>query len=145
MSQLIADNEDGKKSLEDNKVLGIRWNEKDTLIIGVKYIFKNAAWIEVTKRNVLKVIASVYDPVSCLQPIIRLKLLFQETCLLNLGWGEFIGDLQAKWLRIVDEVRKYSDIELKRKYYVETLSDPVDKVYLHGSSDASEMAYGTCI
>ena len=42
-------------------------------------------------------------------------------------------------------LRKYSDIELKRKYYVEPLSDPVVNVYLHEFSDASEMAYGECI
>ena len=106
--------------------------------------FSKAVEIELTKRNVLKVI--VYDPVGYLQPIIiRLKLLFQEICLLNIGWDDLIGGLQAKWLSIVDELRKFSDIELKRRYYVEAIYDPVDRVYLHGFSDASEMAYGACV
>ena len=113
------------------KVLGIKWDEtKDTLIIGISDILDKAINIEPTKRNILCIIASIYDPVGYLQPlVIKLKLLFQEICVLNVGWDDSIGDLECKWINIVNDLRKSS---------VETL-------YLHGFSDAAMSAYGCCI
>ena len=47
------------------KVLGIRWNEvEDYLIMGVKEVSELAKDLKPTKRNVMKVIASIYDPVG---------------------------------------------------------------------------------
>ena len=72
-------------SRKNEKVLGIAWNEdNDTLILGVNELFESVINIEPTKRNILRVIASVYDPMGYIQPIIiKLKILFQEICLLN--------------------------------------------------------------
>ena len=37
--------------------------------------------LDITKRNVLKILAMFYDPIGLLQPIlINLKILFQEIC-----------------------------------------------------------------
>ena len=82
-------------SRTNQKVLGIDWDEnKDILKLGVGEIFKNAEKISPTKRNILKIIASIYDPIGLLQPIvIKLKLLFQEICLLNIAWDDNISPL----------------------------------------------------
>ena len=70
----------------DAKVLGIKWNDvNDTLQLGVSMIFEQAEKLSPTKRNILKIIASVYDPVGYLAPIVvNLKLLFQHFLLLHL-------------------------------------------------------------
>ena len=53
------------------KVLGTEWdNNKDILRLGVNKIFKNATKISLTKRNILKTIASVYDCIGILQLMI---------------------------------------------------------------------------
>ena len=95
---------------------------------------------------VLKVIASVYDPIGYLQPVVvKLKLLFQQICLLDIKWDDHIGNLETKWYNIVEDLRKLSEIRINRCYYDVDSNDPVNKVYLHGFSDASEVAYGACI
>ena len=55
--------------IKDMKVLGLAWNaSKDTLAIqDSKHVKEN---LKVTKRNVLKEIASVYDPLGLLCPVI---------------------------------------------------------------------------
>ena len=67
-------------------VICIIWNDlDDILVFDVKEMFKDALHINPTKRNILKVIASAYDPIRVLQPIwIKLKILFQNICKMNL-------------------------------------------------------------
>ena len=63
-----------------SKVLVIKWNNiNDTLQLGVREIFKEVNGLCPTKRNILKIIASIYDPVGYLAPVcVSLKLLFQD-------------------------------------------------------------------
>ena len=137
----------GNEKLENEKVLGLQWNEKgDTFVLNVVELFNSAVTIKPTKRNILKVIASVYDPVGYLQSvIIKLKLLFQEICILSIKWDDHIGKLESKWNNIVENLREFTEIQVNRCYYINSVNDPVDKIYLHGFSDASELAYGACV
>ena len=86
---------DDNCSITNRKVLDVEWDEQnDILKLGVREIFGKVTEISPTKRNILKVIASVYDPIGILQPIIiKLKLLFQEICLLNIDWDDDISPL----------------------------------------------------
>ena len=64
-----------KEEIDKPKVLGITWDcDKDTLSLGMKQIFDKAAVLLPTKRNILKSIASIFDPCGYLQNItINLK------------------------------------------------------------------------
>ena len=117
------------------------------MVLGVSEIFEQAVEIIPTKRNILKIIASVYDPVGFLQPIvIKLKILFQEICSLKIDWDDCIDDrLTNKWLQIVEVLKVYESIEIERCYYIAEVNDPVESVYLHGFSAASESAYAACV
>ena len=145
LRNLIAD--DDVLDEENAKVLGIRWNQtEDTLELGVNEIFVKADGIKPTKRNILKVIASIYDPVGYIQPVvIKLKLLFQEICLANIDWDNHIGDLEKKWVFIVKGLKTFANLKLERCYYIQNMNDPVDNIYLHGFSDASVVAFGACV
>ena len=62
---------------ENENVLGVAWHEKNNvvLIFGLRDIFNAAVNITPTKRNILSVIASVYDPIGYIQlVVIKLKL-----------------------------------------------------------------------
>ena len=86
-----------------------------------------------TKRRILK-IARIYDPCGFLQNVsITLKILFQQICLRSSGWDDEIDDdLREKWFQITEYLKEYKDIA-------------VNRIYLHGFSDASELAYAASI
>ena len=69
------------------KVLGIPWDsDEDILVYDFKTIMKDAHKSKPTKRNLLKIISSFYDPIGLIQPIlISLKILLQEAHRLKLG------------------------------------------------------------
>ena len=49
--------------------------------------------LDITKQNVLKILAMFHDPIGLLQPIlINLKRLFQEICKEKLSWDELSAD-----------------------------------------------------
>ena len=70
------------------KVLGVTWDNKaDTLISDFLDLIKEAKLLKPTKRNVLKILSSFYDPMGLIQPIIiGLKILMQNICKEKLGW-----------------------------------------------------------
>ena len=99
---------------ENENVLGVTWHEKnDALIFGLRDIFNAAANITPTKRNILSVIANLYDPIGYVQPIvIKSKLLFQEVCLLNVSWDDVISEqLLQKWMVIIESLRECIDFK----------------------------------
>ena len=100
-----------------------------------------------TKRNVQKAIASVFDPAGYLQPVvIMLKLLFQEICAAKVKWDTRLNvTLEEKWLKAVKCLKGYADMVIDRCYYFYDIDDPVKSVYLHGFSDASQVAFGACV
>ena len=75
--------------LEENlKVLGIDWHKQnDSFIIDLNKIYEADIELPTTKRNVLKIIASIYDPIGIISPVVVLfKILFQKISLLKCEW-----------------------------------------------------------
>ena len=130
-------------SINNDKVLGLYWNhKKDIISLKINEVFKEAINIIPTKRNILSVIASVYDPVGYLQPIvIKLKILFQKICRSKLEWDDDIGILVNKWKEIVTSLTSSETVSFNRCFYPYDINDPIDKCYLHGFSDASISAF----
>ena len=93
----------------------------------------------------IKLLASIYDPLGVLNPIVvTFKVFFQKLCLSKLGWDEHLdGDLLKEWNVIIDGLSDASDICVPRIYA--DMSRDVDCVELHGFADASVKAYGCCI
>ena len=90
-------------SFNNEKVLGLYWDQQRAVIsLKISEIFKEAVNIIPTKRNILSIIASVYDPIGYQQPlVIMLKILFEEICKLNIKWEDNIGELVNKRDEIV--------------------------------------------
>ena len=88
----------------------------------------------------MSVIASVYDPVAYLQPIvIKLKILFQKICESKLEWDDDIGILVMK--EIVTSLTSSETVSFNHCFYPYGINEPIDKCYLHGFSDASISAF----
>ena len=97
-----------KEQTHEEKVLGIIWNEADELVINTESYVDGAENLVATKRNILKILARIFDVAGIMQPVtVKLKLLFQKICASDLGWDEKINEeLTLKFLNVVQEFRK---------------------------------------
>ncbi|XP_053395705.1 uncharacterized protein LOC128555912 [Mercenaria mercenaria] len=125
------------------KVLGHCWNVKeDTINLSKpKVVLDQQEW---TKRSVLKCVASVFDPLGLLSPVLlRGKVLLQSLWQKNHDWDEEIStEDQMKMSEIVSDINKINTFHIPRKV-----------CEFHGTvtysllcfCDASEKAYSTVI
>ena len=75
--------------LEDNlTVLGIDWHKQsDSFINDLNKIYEAGIELPTIKRNVLKFMVSIYDPIGIVSPVVVFfKILFQKICLLKCEW-----------------------------------------------------------
>ena len=117
------------------------------MIFDLKSSLKEASNIKPTKRNILRTIAGIYDPIGFLQPIvIKFKILFQDICRrTEIDWDDDIGELVSRWNEIIEPLADMKPVVIDRKYFVTNSNDPVIRRILHGFSDTSQAAYGACI
>ena len=156
LCQWRTNNEELRRSISDEtrpidvpkKVLGIKWNEfDDELIVDIKDFVSDVKIDFVTKRQVLSTVASFYDPIGYIQPIIiKLKIFFQEVCNGDYRWDDVLNHEQVnKWKTLVENINRTEVIKIQRCYSLNDVNDPYISVALIGFSDASLVAYGCCI
>eukprot|EP00112_Aurelia_sp_Birch-Aquarium-sp1_P000702 Seg1067.15 transcript_id=Seg1067.15/GoldUCD/mRNA.D3Y31 product="hypothetical protein" protein_id=Seg1067.15/GoldUCD/D3Y31 len=127
----------------ESKVLGVKWDiDKDVLKFEFKEILDKAEQLEPTKRNILSVIASVFDPLGLISPVIvPAKILLQDICKSKISWDERPSEeILRKWLEWVQNLKQVEEIIFRRCVYP-SLTEEVDKVTHHGFGDASGKAY----
>lgn len=133
MKTIDAKNE----SSQFGKTLGIDWNpRKDTLSFSVSPFLES----EVTKRTILKYIASIYDPLGLISPcIVPGKKIFQESCSLKIDWDqEVVSELKISWYRWTKDILKVNNFEIPRSMK----KSPITSVTMHTFADGSETAFG---
>ena len=84
------DDQVGKPFKHASKILGLTWDKtEDKLNIQTSNVYKESAEYLVSKRNVLKTVASLYDPIGVISPIVILfKLFFQKLVGWKCSWDE---------------------------------------------------------
>ena len=97
----------------------------------------------VTKRTMLSEIASLFDPLGWLSPIIiRAKVYIQELWIRQKDWDEPVDDdLKAAWVSFKEQLPDIENISIPRWVFTTRTS----RWELHGFSDASERAYAAVI
>ncbi|XP_062713377.1 uncharacterized protein LOC134290292 [Aedes albopictus] len=136
--EIVADKE------SDDRVLGIEWDlQSDVFPLDFPKLdqrFRTAEAVP-TKRQLLKLMMGIFDPLCLLSPItILLKLIFQELWRLQSGWDDEIPDgLVPRWMEWLNETARLGEIRLPRYYHpaVPSFSD----VELHAFCDASDKVY----
>lgn len=120
------------------KVLGLHYNAKlDSISIACsEHKIENP-----TKRQVLQSIASIFDPLGLVAPVITsMKLFFQKIIRLNIGWDELIpSDLVREWGFLRDQLSQIEKCPIERWVQYQT------KGKLHLFCDASMKAYGAVV
>ena len=131
----------------DNKVLGIIWDKiNDNIIFNFEDIVKTFP-LNPTKRSILKSIASIFDPLGLINPLIlRMKILFQDLCIAKVTWDESLSnEFLDRWLCIIDDLKSVNSFCVQRKYCFNDINDPFISVQLHSFSDASKRAHSSCV
>ena len=72
------------------RVLGVEWDtQNDEFVFHFSSLIDLARSLETTKRNVLKISASFYDPLGLISPVTaRVKTIFQLLCKDKLDWDK---------------------------------------------------------
>lgn len=122
--------------------LGMQWNTKNDTIS-----FKVSAKPDkekVTKRSILSEIASLFDPLGLLAPIIiRTKIFMQALWLGTYGWDDELPvEILNEWVQIKTDIVKCNAITINRwSGYTKNHSH----ISIHGFADASEKAYAAVV
>ena len=134
--QLVT--EDSASSLQ--AVLGLGWNVSQDVLV-VKIDPKKVS----TKSQMLSSLASIYDPLGLISPLlVQGKLLFQETVKGKIPWdGVLPLDIQKRWERWLENLSKTTSFVTPRCLIPADFADA--SCELHCFNDASQQAYGCCI
>ncbi|GFV92997.1 integrase catalytic domain-containing protein [Trichonephila clavipes] len=130
-------------SLGDEKskqrVLGLIWNLK-TDSIQVKVVHEE---IVKTKRQLLSVIAQIFDPLGLFSPsVITLKIMLQELWKSKALWDDPIpSSILENWNKFTKESKYLNSISIPRFMGINHNSD----IILHGFCDASTKAYAAVV
>ena len=120
-------------------MLGIKWSlETDEFYFDSGTLELNKP---VTKRRLLAVTNSVYDPLGFLAPaILEARVIYRSACRERSNWDEPLSDLiRTKWERWCKSLSNLQDLRILRCCLVE--SKPLG-LQLHVFSDASSYAKG---
>ena len=96
------------------RTLGIQWN-----VAADKFCFKVVAKEKpLTRRGVLSVASSLYDPLGFVAPfILSAKLILQELCKKKLRWDERIdGEELMHWKDWLVDLPRLSEIAVSRRF-----------------------------
>ena len=133
---------------DDNvKTLGIPWDLKnDTFSCNLDKVIKQVQSMKPTKRNVLKSIAKVFDPLGFLAPyVITAKILMQQLSKRKLDWDtELTGDLLSTWKEWIDGLEIANTLRIPR-HLVSNTSFSQLEMELIGFSDASLQGYSATV
>ena len=124
------------------RALGVLWDvQKDVLGFSV-----HPKSIRPTRRNILSIISSVFDPLGIAAPfILPGKILLQDLCHKGVGWDTELSDIDSRlWSQLADDLPDLAGLKVARciKPPVDEFGEIVD-VQIHHFSDASDKAYGT--
>ena len=126
------------EKLPIERALGIVWDvETDSL--GYRAIIKDKPH---TRRGMLSIISSVYDPLGLLSPcILPAKMIVQELCRRNVGWDMPAPvDVIPRWLKWLEQLPVVEQIKVNR--CINPFGACVAEFSLHHFCDASQVGYG---
>lgn len=127
--------------VKDSKVLGVKWNvREDKFHFNVKVNDSR----EVTRRSILSIVSSMYDPLGLVSPIVLVgRLIFQEATRAKLGWDDPVpSHIERRWRSWIQDLSDIDQLGIPRCVVSGDVSDMV--LEIHNFSDASMNAYGFC-
>ena len=94
---------------------GITWDQQKDIFL---FSFSSYSQTDekITKRTILSLSSSLFDPLGLLAPIlIKLKIIMQELWILKIGWDESIPqELHSGWENFVSDLTNLSSLKIPR-------------------------------
>ena len=122
------------------RTLGMRWcMENDHFGFAISLKDK-----PVTRRGILSVVSSIYDPLGFVAPVIlHAKKILQDLCKDKLlGWDDEIPrEYRVKWQNWLSSLAELTQLEISRCYKPRSFPNPII-TQLHVFADASSTGYG---
>ena len=121
------------------RALGVQWNVASDQF-GFSIVIKDRP---ATRRGLLSIISSVYDPLGFATPfILNAKLILQDLCRNKYGWDDKIPDeFLYRWQAWLQELPKLEQVTIDRCFKSPDLGE-ITSCQLHHFSDASQQGYG---
>jgi len=121
------------------RALGVHW-DTNTDMLGIQNKPKEKVR---TRRGLLSVLSSVYDPLGFVCPfVLQAKKIFQNECRSGKGWdAELEPENMKLWEQWLEELPLLSQFRVPRCFYPEHFGSPI-KCQLHHFGDASQAAFG---
>ncbi|XP_006812352.1 uncharacterized protein LOC102804307 [Saccoglossus kowalevskii] len=121
------------------RALGVQWFIKED---SLGYVISPKTKPS-TRRGILSVVASVYDPLGLVSPfILKAKFLLRELCLLNCKWDQDIPKkIEIEWNKWLSDLSHLTTLRIRRSYKEPKLGAVVYRE-LHHFGDASSTGYG---
>ncbi|XP_052806575.1 uncharacterized protein LOC128235822 [Mya arenaria] len=122
------------------KTLGLNWDSQEDM-----FFFRNTAVdiesMKLTKRIVLKKIASLFDPLGFLTPFtVRAKMIMQDIWVAGVDWDDELPEhLTAEVKMWFSELEQLSDVKINRCINITPASA------IHTFVDASSQAFGAVV
>jgi len=124
------------------KILGLIWNPKgDVLQYKVTPYEKGSV---INKRKILSDIASIYDPLGLIGPVITQAKLFLRTLFCKkYDWDESHPEqIENEWITFRTNLYFLKQVIIPRSLIID---NDIKEIQVHGFSDASMEAYGACL
>ena len=130
-----------KEGAINSKALGIDWSVDDDMF-HFDVNLTDFVSVPLTKRKMLSLVSSLYDPLGFVGPIVVAgRLVLQEVTRLKYGWDDKLPDpLVDRWHSWVKLLSSVSQVRVPRCIKPHAFNDAA--LELHIFSDASQVAYG---
>jgi hypothetical protein len=127
-------------ALPVQRALGVHWSTSDDTF-GIKMQTKDR---ECSRRGLLSIVSSVYDPLGFVCPVVLLaKKIFQAECRLKKSWDDDLeSSNEVLWVQWLERLPLLQQLKWDRCMIPAGFGFPL-KIELHHFSDASQEAYGT--
>ena len=133
---------DKESIITDSRILGLKWDVmKDQFYLDYQFDASDS----LTRRRMLQVISSIFDPLGLISPmVVRGKVLLQTAVRSKCAWDEIVPSaLMQEWNKWLDKMKDISQLRFPRCFSQGDLRTLVE-CELHFFSDASDIALGCC-
>ena len=120
----------------NERALGVKWNLKSDCFTFASHVSRQKH----TKRGILRVTSSIFDPLGLLAPyVLRAKLIIQELWRQKVNWDDEVDDrIDNLWSNWLKELNNLQSFVIPRWLGV---TEEVQQTQLHIFCDASESAF----